>query len=69
MSYCSDIEATHQKAQGFSDRFALRITKTLRWGADTFLPSATAIVPSFWRPSRVYRAWLAQRFRICAPFG
>jgi hypothetical protein len=28
MSYCSDIEATHQKAQGFSDRFALRITKT-----------------------------------------
>ena len=36
MSYCSDIQPTHHKALGFSDWFALRITKTLRWGADTF---------------------------------
>jgi ubiquinol oxidase len=36
MSHYSDIQSTHCKALGFSDWFALRITKTLRWGADTF---------------------------------
>ncbi|WP_411291066.1 alternative oxidase, partial [Sphingorhabdus sp.] len=36
MSHYSDIQSTHNKAVGFSDWFALRITKTLRWGADTF---------------------------------
>lgn len=29
-------EETHHDARGFSDRFALAITKILRWGADTF---------------------------------
>ncbi len=32
----SDAEARHYEAHGFSDRFALAITKVLRWGADTF---------------------------------
>ena len=36
MSHYSDIQSTHCPALGFSDWFALRITKTLRWGADTF---------------------------------
>jgi ubiquinol oxidase len=36
MPNCSDIQSTHHKSLGFSDWFALRITKTLRWGADTF---------------------------------
>jgi ubiquinol oxidase len=28
--------SSHYKAQGLSDRFALGVTKVLRWGADTF---------------------------------
>jgi hypothetical protein len=44
MSYCSDMQSTHYKGQGFSDWFALRITKTLRWGADRFFSKDTAIV-------------------------
>ncbi len=36
MPQSSDIQSTHYKPAGFSDWFALRITKTLRWGADTF---------------------------------
>ena len=32
----AEIPVTHYVAHGFSDRFALGITKLLRWGADTF---------------------------------
>ncbi len=31
-----DAEARHHKVRGFSDKFALAITKILRWFADTF---------------------------------
>ena len=36
MAYSTDTEQTHYKARGMSDRFGLGVTKTLRWGADTF---------------------------------
>jgi ubiquinol oxidase len=36
MAYSTDTEQTHYKARGMSDRFALGVTKLLRWGADTF---------------------------------
>lgn len=32
----NDVPATHYAAHGISDRFALGVTKLLRWGADTF---------------------------------
>ena len=32
----ADFPATHYTAHGMSDRFALGVTKLLRWGADTF---------------------------------
>jgi ubiquinol oxidase len=32
----ADFPATHYAARGLSDRFALGVTKLLRWGADTF---------------------------------
>ena len=35
-TYPTDIPATHYAAHGLSDRFALGVTKLLRWGADTF---------------------------------
>jgi ubiquinol oxidase len=31
-----DLKSTHYAVQGLSDRFALGVTKLLRWGADTF---------------------------------
>lgn len=32
----TEVPATHYAASGVSDRFALGVTKLLRWGADTF---------------------------------
>lgn len=34
--YPTEVPATHYAASGLSDRFALGVTKLLRWGADTF---------------------------------
>lgn len=36
MAVFNEIQSTHSTPQGFSDRFALGVTKLLRWGADTF---------------------------------
>ena len=57
----ADIEdgVVHHPPSGFSDHFALTFTKTLRLIADTFLPNATAIAPSFWRRLLPCPVWLA----------
>ena len=36
MENTAEIHPTHYAAHGLSDRFALTVTKLLRWGADTF---------------------------------
>ena len=36
MAVFKDFQSTHSTPHGFSDRFALGVTKLLRWGADTF---------------------------------
>ena len=36
MAIQTETHQTHYKASGLSDRFALGVTKALRWGADTF---------------------------------
>ncbi len=36
VDFVTTTDAPHYPAHGFSDRFALGITKVLRWGADTF---------------------------------
>ena len=36
MAIFNEIQSTHSTPHGFSDRFALGVTKLLRWGADTF---------------------------------
>jgi ubiquinol oxidase len=36
MTHARETPSNHYQAQGLSDRFALGVTKLLRWGADTF---------------------------------